>query len=339
MIEPGMRMPPADAGLAVTEKYTEAVNLNAQIHISAQTAQQNLYDMCMGFKKMRDEKLYKELGYSDFGDYCEKETGFKRRNVYNYISVVEKLPEDFVQTSARIGASKLILLSTLSNEQREEVIQSTNLENTSVRELEEKIKFYQQHQSELNAENQQLRTDRVAAMNRADNAQRSADKLKAQITSLESQIKDLESRPIDIAVQETSSDSEEKRLQEVIKSLERENIKQNEALEAQYRKDVKEIRENLEEEKKQALKQAEKDKQERLSELRQELEKTKSEYEQKLAQNPKSDDTKVKFKIYLTSAYDAMKRLAEFTKANNNQLYVDKVKQLLQAVKQELEVE
>lgn len=337
MIEPSVRIPPANKDLPVNDKYIEAVNLNAQIHISAQAAQQNLYDMCMGFKKMRDEKLYKELGYSDFGDYCEKETGFKRRNVYNYISVVEKLPEDFVHTSARIGASKLILLSTLSNEQREEVVQSTDLENTSVRELEKKIKFYQQHQSELNAENQQLRADRVAAMNRADNAQRSADKLKAQITSLESQIKDLESRPIDVAVQETSS--EEKRLQEVIKSLERENIKQNEALEAQYRNDVKEIRENLEEEKKQALKQAEKDKQERLSELRQELEKTKSEYEQKLAQNPKSDDTKVKFKIYLTSAYDAMKRLAEFTKANNNQLYVDKVKQLLQAVKQELEVE
>lgn len=337
MIEPSVRIPPANKDLPVNDKYIEAVNLNAQIHISAQAAQQNLYDMCMGFKKMRDSKLYKELGYSDFGDYCEKETGFKRRNVYNYISVVEKLPEDFVQTSARIGASKLILLSTLSNEQREEVVQSTNLENTSVRELEEKIKFYQQHQSELNAENQQLRADRVAAMDMADNAKRSADKLKAQITSLESQIKDLESRPIDVAVQETSS--EEKRLQEVIKSLERENIKQNEALEAQYRNDVKEIRENLEEEKKQALKQAEKDKQERLSELRQELEKTKSEYEQKLAQNPKSDDTKVKFKIYLTSAYDAMKRLAEFTKANNNQLYVDKVKQLLQAVKQELEVE
>lgn len=338
MIEPSVRIPPANKDLPVNDKYIEAVNLNAQIHISAQAAQQNLYDMCMGFKKMRDSKLYKELGYENFDNYCTVETGINRNQAYKYITIVENLPNDFVSTRIQnVGVSKLVMLAKLSEEERTEITENTDLENTSVRELEEKIKFYQEKQSEINKENQKLREDRAKAMDMADNAKRSADKLKAQITSLESQIKDLESRPIDVAVQETSS--EEKRLQEVIKSLERENIKQNEALEAQYRNDVKEIRENLEEEKKQALKQAEKDKQERLSELRQELEKTKSEYEQKLAQNPKADDTKVKFKIYLTSAYDAMKRLAEFTKANNNQLYVDKVKQLLQAVKQELEVE
>lgn len=57
---------------------------------------------------MRDSKLYKELGYSDFGDYCEQETGFKRANVYNYINVVERLPEEFVYSSRQIGIKNLL---------------------------------------------------------------------------------------------------------------------------------------------------------------------------------------------------------------------------------------
>lgn len=318
MIEPGMRMPPADAGLAVTEKYTEAVNLNAKILVSAQVAQQSLYDMCIGLKKMRDDKLYKELGYSDFGDYCEKETGMKRSNVYNYIVVVEKLPNDFVQSiGQRVGMTKLQLLTTLNNEQRESIAETTDLENTTVKELKAKIDSIKKQNDVLHEEMKY----------REEEHETESQKYKDKITELEKEIKDLESRPIDVAVQEP----DDRLLKEKIKSLERENIKQNEALEAQYRNNVKEIRESLEKEKREALAQAEKDKQDRLSELRTELEKTKAEYEQKLA--PKtSDEMKVKFKIYLTSAYDAMKRLVEFTKANSEPVYVNKVKQLVQAV-------
>ena len=85
---------------------------------------------------MRDGKLYKELGYQNFEDYCETEVGIKRRQVYNYISIVEKLPEDFVQPVAQIGMSKLYLLSTLSEGEREEVMQTTDVEKVSKRELE-----------------------------------------------------------------------------------------------------------------------------------------------------------------------------------------------------------
>lgn len=87
----------------LSAEYIKAAELDRRIKTSAQLAQQSLYDMCMGFKEMRDSRLYKELGYSDFGDYCEKETGFSRMNVYNYIRVAEKLPQDFVNSSLQIG--------------------------------------------------------------------------------------------------------------------------------------------------------------------------------------------------------------------------------------------
>ena len=133
MIETGMRTPPADASLAVTEQYTEAYNLNVKIHTSMQAIQQNLYDMCSALKKMRDGKLYKELGYQNFEDYCENGAGIGRRHAYKYIAIIEKLPSDFVPSMAHIGMAKLELLTALTDEQREEIVQNNDLTETTVR--------------------------------------------------------------------------------------------------------------------------------------------------------------------------------------------------------------
>lgn len=206
---------------APTAKYAEAVQLNAQIMTSARAAQQNLYDMAMGFKKMRDDKLYKELGYDNFGDYCEGETGMTRRNVYKYISVVENLPPDFVNPGSQIGIKKLSLLATIDEEHRTEIIENTDLESTTVKELREQIEQLKQSEAEtqskletsqrnyrdIHDENQKLRADRVIALTRADNAERNVEKferqaseLSEQVTDLERQIKEMESRPRDVAV-------------------------------------------------------------------------------------------------------------------------------------------
>lgn len=47
MIEPAVRIPPADESKAVTDEYIKAVNLNRRIITAAQLAQQSLYEMCM----------------------------------------------------------------------------------------------------------------------------------------------------------------------------------------------------------------------------------------------------------------------------------------------------
>lgn len=308
--------------------YIKAKELDRRIKTSAQLAQQSLYDMCMSFKEMRDSKLYKELGYSDFGDYCEKETGFKRTQVYSYIAVCEKLPIDFVRSSGQIGIKKLTLLTQLSEEDRTEITETTNLENTTVKELKEKIR-----QMEEDKNSSDMKLDEANRENIRITRQR--NELSDKISELEQQIKDLESRPIDVAV--VDHGDENRLLKETIKSLERENIKQNEALSEQYQKDVREVRENLENEKRQALEQAEKDKQKKLEELRSELVKTKAEYEKKLAEKPSADERKTKFKIYLTAAYDSLKRLTEFAKSCGEKVYADKVIELVSSVKNDLE--
>ena len=208
--------PAQSEAAAPTDKYAEAVQLNAQIMTSAKAAQQNLYDMAMGFKKMRDDKLYKELGYDNFGDYCEGETGMHRKNVYNYISIVENLPADFVTSTLQIGKEKLYLLSTIDEEHRTEIIENTDLESTTVKELREQIE--QLKQSEAKTKSQLEAAEEQNAVLSAEKEQfhraskANLEKLneeRERNSELEQQIRELESRPVDVMVQ-TDADAERK---------------------------------------------------------------------------------------------------------------------------------
>ena len=183
-----------DGKLTTNENYIKAVNLNSKIIVSAQAAQQNLYDMCVAFKEMRDSKLYKELGYSDFGDYCEQETGFKRSQAYNYITIVEKLPADFVQSIGQIGMTKALLLTTLDEDNRAEITAEGNLEDTTVKELQQKIK-------ELKSEHERTKDDLRNVETNYDNLNQRYQKLGDENAKLGAKVRELESRPVEVATQ------------------------------------------------------------------------------------------------------------------------------------------
>lgn len=289
MIELGIKTPPADTASAVTSKYTEAYNLNVRICINAQMAQQNLYEMCKGLKEMRDSKLYKELGYSTFEDYCEQETGFKRSQVYNYISIVEKLPEDFVQSIGQIGMTKALILAKLSEDERTEIAEKNDLETTSVRELERQIK-------EIQAEKDQAVADKSAAEAKASASTQRAESLSKQITSLEAEIKELESRPIEVAVPDASHEVENMR--DAMRRLNREHDEWSARIQDEHFKDVQRIH----------------------KEYREKMDQLRAEYEEKLADSQQGDAPepggKEIFKAYLANAIDAAKRLTGFLAAH-----------------------
>lgn len=129
--------------------YSRAFRLNRHIKIHAELAQQSLYEVCKGLKEMRDDKLYKELNYKNFEEYCEKEIGLKRSQAYKFISIVDNLSENFVQSTAQIGTEKLSILAKLDEPQREEIVQNTDLETVTVKKLKEKIKELENQIKEL----------------------------------------------------------------------------------------------------------------------------------------------------------------------------------------------
>ena len=315
----------------LSAEYIKAAELDRRIKTSAQLAQQSLYDMCMGFKEMRDSRLYKQLGYSDFGDYCEKETGFTPRSAYRYISIAENLPSDFVTPVSQIGVRKLYLLSTLSEEERTQVTENTDLENTSVRELEEKVK-----QLKIKADKADMLSHRLEDMNNiCDTISKQRDKADRRIRQLEAEIKELESRPIEVAVETDSK--EVANLKDAMRRVDLDWSEKYSKLEEDSLKDRRELLQKAE--------QAEKDKQDKLSQLREELDRTKAEYEKKLAENAPArlvQDDKAIFKAYLSTAVDSVTRLVGFVNEHNDSdnygLFTQKSRQLADIINSTLEV-
>lgn len=312
----------------LSAEYIKAAELDRRIKTSAQLAQQSLYDMCMGFKEMRDSRLYKELGYSDFGEYCEQETGFSRMNVYNYIRVAEKLPQDFVNSSLQIGVKKLTLLAKLSDEERTELAENIDLESTTVKELKAKIDILQNERDramESNAE----------ASHQVFMADKKVLEMKNKVTQLEAEIKELESRPIEVAVETDSK--EVANLKDAMRRVDLDWSEKYSKLEEDSLKDRRELLQKAE--------QAEKDKQDKLSQLREELDRTKAEYEKKLSGKteitPIQDDKAI-FKAYLSTAVDSVTRLVGFVNEHNDSdnygLFTQKARQLADIINSKLEV-
>lgn len=232
MIEPQMKTPPADIKTAVTDKYTEAYNLNVRICVNAQMAQQNLYEVCKGLKEMRDGKLYKELGYHNFEDYCENEVGIKRHQAMKYAAIANMKN---VESTQHFGTEKLYLLSKLDEPQREEIQQTVDVEEVSVRELKEQIKKleaeskkfdeekagYKERQDKLLKKNIELVEERDKAQQDADDASKKLKRIEidsqmheAKIQELEKQIQELENKPRDSYEDTTKIDDLKRQLAE-----------------------------------------------------------------------------------------------------------------------------
>lgn len=213
------------ADIIISQQHQEAVETHQRIITSANLAQQNLWDMCQGLKKMRDNKLYKELGYPNFEDYCENEVGMKRSNAYNYISIVEKINPENVQTFGQISKSKLMLLATISEPEQAEIAKTVDLESITVKELKAKI--------------ESLKAD-------VEQAEAHTGKLESQLAEANEQIEELENRPVEVAVDETEL---QRRLSETIRALNRDAEQKNIELENFYRESDKSLHRTIAEQK------------------------------------------------------------------------------------------
>lgn len=320
-------------------RHEQAQSLHQRIMTSGSLAAQNLWDMANALKEMRDGKLYKELGYQNFESYCEEKVGMTRRNAYHYISIAENISTENVKTFSHFGASKLMLLAKLSDEEQKQVVESVGTDNPTFKQLQEEINklkgekmLIENEREKLNAKleaeaanaeearsdleraEKELKIAQIKSAAEMDRANRTADKLRdkeREAARLERENKELRERPVEVAVVD-NSDSE-RRIQETIRSLERENIKRNEEMDKRYIEE----RRDLEERK------------------NKEVAAIRAEYEEKLRaaqdQSGEPDKEKQEFKILLVMAHDAVNRLVSFANSHKKRIYTEKAGDLLAA--------
>lgn len=124
----------------VTAVYEDALQTHQRIMANGEICARSLYEVCKDLKKMRDEKLYEQLGYDTFENYCEGMAGIKSRMAYNYISTYERLGATVLQSNANLGITKLELIAGMNPIERAEGLEDGTFENMSVSEIKELIK-------------------------------------------------------------------------------------------------------------------------------------------------------------------------------------------------------
>lgn len=124
----------------VTVIYEDALLTHQRIMANSEICARSLYEVCKDLKKMRDEKLYEQLGYDTFDNYCEGMAGIKSRMAYNYISTYERLGPSVLQSNANLGITKLELIAGMNPVERAEGLHDGTFENMSVSEIKELIK-------------------------------------------------------------------------------------------------------------------------------------------------------------------------------------------------------
>lgn len=127
-----------NSGLTVEQQQFK--DLHERICYNARKSAEHLIEMASGIREMRDSKRYKAAGFEEFEDYTLNALGIKERQAYNYISVIEKLPEEFIRAHATIGVTKLALLTSVNEEEREEILEKIDIDTAKTSEINAAVK-------------------------------------------------------------------------------------------------------------------------------------------------------------------------------------------------------
>jgi len=97
-------------------------------------------DVAMALRDIKEDKLYKEAGFSNFGVYCLERWGFRRSAAYDYIKAVEVLENVGTSQQKQLSLSQAVELSALLPTEQKEMAATTDFATVTVRELRNKIK-------------------------------------------------------------------------------------------------------------------------------------------------------------------------------------------------------
>ena len=127
-----------NGGLTVEQQQFK--DLHERICYNAKKSAEHWVEMAIAIREMRDTKRYKAAGFEEFSEYTDVALGVKERQAYNYISVIEKLPEGFVKAHASIGVTKLALLTSVSESERAEILSKIDIDSAKTSEINAAVK-------------------------------------------------------------------------------------------------------------------------------------------------------------------------------------------------------
>lgn len=138
----------ADTSIS-TERQDRAAQLTQRIMANGKIAASSMIEMGRDLKAVRDERLFTELGFGSFEEYCEKKVGIGKRHGYNFIQVYEKFGEEKLQQLQGLGITKLLEIAKLDDEDAEDLMRNNDVSGLSTRELSAEVEKYKNKYEQL----------------------------------------------------------------------------------------------------------------------------------------------------------------------------------------------
>lgn len=185
------------------ERQERAVKLTRQIISNGNIAASCMVEMGRDLKTVRDERLFSEMGYESFEEYCEKKVGVGKRHGYNFIQVFERFGGEKLAQLQGLGITKLLDMAKLDDEEVSDLMQNNNVAELSTRELSAKVEEYRNKYEQLTLQLEAARQANENMKSGAHNAEKHFEEQKAALLKekevLSEQVRKLESRPAEKA--------------------------------------------------------------------------------------------------------------------------------------------
>lgn len=234
-----------------SKQYLSAVEIDQRIKTTAKALAENLFDLCGLFYRMSSEKLYKELGYQNFADYCENEVGITEQQGRKYSKIGGSFSAENRKSTfgfEKIGTEKLYLLARLDEPEREEIQQAVNVEDVSVRELKAEIARLKEEKAAAETAMKTAEDERNKSSEELMTVQGEKELIKMQLErrqkaldAANEKITELENRPVEVAVQVQDNPEDKKAIQRLKNDLSEAKKSHTAAMEEQQRQYAEQI--------------------------------------------------------------------------------------------------
>lgn len=324
----------------------EAIRIDNEIQMWANNLGTAVYNIGRCMTQMKERKLYEELGYSTFEDYCEQKYQLKRSQAAKYLSVYQNLDEKYILDNQGAGIQKLYMISQISEEDRENI--EGTPEELSVSELKAQIE-----QLKKEREGEQLQFFEM--QEKSEKAKTEEDKLREKIKRLEDQFKDAQ---IEHLNELTDATRKNEKLEKKIKELE--SKPQDVAVVEPTEEEIMQKAEELAAERSEEIIRAERqdwtsqieELKEQLKAKEQETENIKAGYEKKLenlagstpaeaeesTQVDAAEEEKARMKELLTYIINASNEALELAQlSENSEMWMEKLRAVFLSISKKLE--
>lgn len=216
-----------------TERQMKAAKLTRQIITNGHIAAECMVQMGRDLKAVRDERLYSEMGFDSFEEYCEEKVGVGKRHGYNFIQIYERFGEEQLAELQSLGITKLLEIAKLDNEDMAELMHNNDVAQMSVRQLKARVEEFEKRveqltldledergknsdiektaaeSADLESKLEEMKALLEAAKREKERSEQRTREIVQEKQDLENEINALKNRPVEVAVQEPTAEQME----------------------------------------------------------------------------------------------------------------------------------